>query len=337
MRTRSAAAGHVAEARAGRDPTRRSGPRSSGRVSLLVAGDRSRRRPARHPWRDERRPARRRGGRATARASPATSCTSVSTKATSGVVTAPSPALRATAGPALVRRRRTLVPSIGATGGSDASSTTMTVATPGQQATMSRSVAGVDAERGHDDGDVAQRRADEHSGRGWIAPASSSRSTSFDGPTSSPAAIRSNARDPGRASAGTAAAGTADRRRRRRAGGSSASSSYRRHGGARSQQPCVDGGDELVAQQVEQLAPSPTRCAPVGSPRTPLGLTARTPAGAQPRASSASGSVAPGRGAIRRARGRDAIASTNDVSVRPAWASPPGTSGHHVSTRDLRR
>ena len=50
-----------------------------------------------------------------------------------------SPALRATAGPALVRSRNTRDPATDATGGSDASSTAITPATPAQQRTISAS------------------------------------------------------------------------------------------------------------------------------------------------------------------------------------------------------
>ena len=96
----------------------------------------------------------------------------MSTKATSGVVAAPRPALRATAGPALVRRRSTRAPATALTGGSEASSTAITVATPGQQRTISASAVSPSTSAGTITvtsaavyGDVA--------GRGWIAPASS--------------------------------------------------------------------------------------------------------------------------------------------------------------------
>ena len=65
---------------------------------------------------------------------PGARSTSVSTNATSAVVTDARPALRATAGPALVRNRRRRMPSTGSIGGCDPSSTTTTPATPAHAA-----------------------------------------------------------------------------------------------------------------------------------------------------------------------------------------------------------
>ena len=99
----------------------------------------------------------------------------------------------------------------------------------------------------------------------------------------------------------------------------------------RSGRPGPDGGASALVRSSSSCAPSAAE-APVGSPSTPLGETA-----AMPSASSAgrivdSGAVQPGAArSIRTFSG--ATARSNEVSTRPACASPSGTAGHHASTR----
>ena len=74
--------------------------------------------------------------------------------------------------------------------------------------------------------------------------------------------------------------------------------------------------------------------APVGSPSTPLDDTGRTPSARRRGSSVAIGSVRPGSASSRRTA-PGSIASSKDVSVRPACASPPGVIGsphEHVVT-----
>jgi ATP-binding cassette subfamily B protein len=72
--------------------------------------------------------------------------------------------------------------------------------------------------------------------------------------------------------------------------------------------------------------------APVGSPSTPLADTARTPCRRSSGSSSRTGSVRPGADSAK-STAPGSSANSIDVSVRPAWASDPGTPTSATSTR----
>lgn len=81
----------------------------------------------------------------------------------------------------------------------------------------------------------------------------------------------------------------------------------------------------LAASRASSVSPS-AALAPDGSPRTPLGLTARTPRSVSCGMISASGLVSPAAAASRRTSA-GASASMTEVSNRPAWASETGEPG----------
>ena len=284
-------------------------------------------------WRREARRGRRAGRRSgggAGRASPASSRTSVSTNAISGVSTAPRPALRATAGPAFVRSRSTREPGTAVTGGSDASSTAITAATPGQQRTISASADSPSTNAGTTTVTSAAVNGPS-TGRGWIAPASTRRSTRRSvfgsGATSSPLAMSSKTATP------------ASVRRKSRSGDPPMTT-------------LLPGGRRVVASSVnvviERTLPpararrrraasrSSTRArssaapsaadAPAGSPSTPFGGDGAHAAGAQAGAD---------RGQRRRLAGRGAI-EPHEVGADRQQQRRLGAAGVGVAAGDPR-
>ena len=279
----------------------------------------------------------------------------MSTKATIGVSAARAPALRAAAGPELWRRRRSVAPRTPLSGVPEPSSTNITPAVSRQWRSMSYTRAGAVSWVGTTTvtslGVKRWRRRASGSGRtGWIAPASSSCSVSRDGATGAPAAISSNGRRPPQSRAEQAQRRAAEHgrfaavaRRRRssstRRAGSRARARRRRRSSRREASGCesvpspcvagvVDRGDEVVGQDVEEVA-AVLQCGI-------RGIAEHTGGADGPHADRAQlGGDLGQRPQLARRRRRATstrsgwIASISDVSVRPAWASPPGTRGHH--------
>ena len=262
---------------------------------------------------------------------PGRGTTSASTKATSGVSTRSIAAIRAAPGPPFVARRISSAPATAASGGHDPSSTTSTRPTAPKAPTTgetSTSKAGITTV-------TSLRRYGPSVGRGWMAPASSSRSSwratgrrcgdgrvfAQDQPSSTAtpfAERRNNAAASRRAAPGPvepAAAGVEHVGRHRRGRGRS----HRSTASARS-----------PASLASMRRPS-SALAPVGSPSTPFGLT---DARRRPRSAAAARARATGAGlGPLEVHDLGRRASSTDVSTRPAWLSPASSRGDHDRTR----
>ena len=104
-----------------------------------------------------------------------------------------------------------------------------------------------------------------------------------------------------------------------------------RHRGVPSRRRRAASRDEVV-DEASNDRPSLPAPAPVGSPSTPLAQTAPDPVGAQSPGELAMGRRGAGDGQLT-AHEVGPQASSSEVSVCPAWASPPAMRGHHDSTR----
>src|SRR5581483_6183463 len=102
----------------------------------------------------------------------------------------------------------------------------------------------------------------------------------------------------------------------------------RRHGAQRRQASTAATRSALRSSRIRR--PSAAE-APRGSPRTPLRDTAATPRRRSSPMTAASGRTSPA-SAARSRTAPGARASSSDVSVRPAWASPPAIRGDQAST-----
>ena len=222
----------------------------------------------------------------------------------------------------------------------------MTSATPAEQSRIRarRSVRG--PPRGHHDGDIGAGVAGRR-GTGWTAPASSSRSSSFDGATALAGGEGRHAIGPGRRQVGTAAAANHRARRcRRRAAGSSgrARTSSCRPPLARW---CAPRRRPARRPTPPSGARPPRRWRPSGRPARRSGSRpARRPDGAGRRARPAgpsrpgpasSGRRTTGRGAaaarsrfVRRGRRRRGPTATRPVTRRPSPIRRPDGGGDGI-------